>query len=117
MINVEGVSKNFDSFKALDDISCSIADGCIYGMVGSNGAGKSTFLRILAGIYKADSGYVFMEGQSVYENPVIKDNIALVADDLYFLPGANMKKMAKFYASIYDKFDYERFNYLSNLFL
>lgn len=116
MINVEGVSKNFDSFKALDDISCSIADGCIYGMVGSNGAGKSTFLRILAGIYKADSGYVFMEGQNVYENPIVKDNIALVADDLYFLPGASMKKMAKFYASIYDKFDYERFYYLSNLF-
>lgn len=45
MISVENISKTFDNFKALDDISCTIANGCIYGMVGSNGAGKSTFFK------------------------------------------------------------------------
>jgi len=116
MINVEGVSKHFENFRALDDISCNIMDGCIYGMVGSNGAGKSTFLRILTGIYKADKGFVNIDGLNVYENPIVKDNMALVADDLFFLPSTNMKKMAKFYASIYDKFDFNRFQELTNLF-
>lgn len=51
MIKVKEVSKNFEDFVALDNITCNISDGCIYGMVGSNGAGKSTFLRVLAGIY------------------------------------------------------------------
>ena len=46
MIEVKGVTKSFDDFTALDNVTCNIAEGCIYGMVGSNGAGKSTLLRV-----------------------------------------------------------------------
>lgn len=116
MINVEGVSKNFRDFKALDHVTCNIDDGCIYGMVGSNGAGKSTFLRVLTGVYKADEGIAFYDGKSVYENPEVKEDIVYVADELYFLTGANMQKMAKLYASVYDRFDMERFNKLTEIF-
>lgn len=116
MINVEGVSKKFNDFIALDHVTCNIAEGCIYGMVGSNGAGKSTFLRVLAGIYKPDSGYAFIEGVNVYENPYAKEHIVFVADELFFLPGANMNKMANYYASIYDAFDYDRYHKLVTLF-
>ena len=42
MIEVKGVTKSFDDFTALDNVTCNIAEGCIYGMVGSNGAGKTT---------------------------------------------------------------------------
>lgn len=116
MINVEGVSKRFDDFAALDDVTCNIADGCIYGMVGSNGAGKSTFLRVLSGIYKADRGYAFLDGMNVYENPSAKNKLVFIADELFFLPGANMDKMANLYSSIYDRFDYERYHYLTGVF-
>ena len=51
MIEVKGVTKSFDDFTALDNVTCNIAEGCIYGMVGSNGAGKSTLLRVLSGIH------------------------------------------------------------------
>lgn len=81
MIKVKEVSKNFEDFVALDNITCNISDGCIYGMVGSNGAGKSTFLRVLAGIYKPEKGEAYI-------------------DD----------------APIYEKFDWERFNKLTELF-
>ena len=54
MINIEGLTKTFDGYNAVDGVTCSIQDGCIYGMVGSNGSGKSTFLRLIAGIYKPD---------------------------------------------------------------
>lgn len=115
MISVKGISKSFESFNALDDVTCDIKDGCIYGMVGSNGAGKSTFLRILTGVYKADKGSVEIDGNVVYENPAAKSDIMFVPDELFFLPSATMKKMAKFYNGIYDRFDYERFNSLTSV--
>ena len=58
MIKVKEVSKNFEDFVALDNITCNISDGCIYGMVGSNGAGKSTFLKILCGEIEPTTGEV-----------------------------------------------------------
>ena len=58
MIQTENLTKRFDTFTAIDKMTCSIPDGCIYGMVGSNGAGKSTFLRLLAGIYKSNGGSI-----------------------------------------------------------
>ena len=116
MIRAAGITKKFDSFVALDEVSCNILDGCVYGLVGSNGAGKSTFLRVLAGIYKPDSGLAYIDDEPVYENPVAKSSIAFVADDLYFLPGASMNKMAKMYARLIDSFDMERFKELTGIF-
>ena len=50
MIKVNQVSKHFEDYEALKEISCTIPPGCIYGMVGSNGAGKSTFVFSAASI-------------------------------------------------------------------
>lgn len=116
MIKVENVTKTFEDFKALDNISCNISEGCIYGMVGSNGAGKSTFLRLISGVYKPDCGTITIDGKPSYENPEVKKNVTYVPDELFFLPGANMKRMAELYGSIYEKFDEKRFKYLSNTF-
>ena len=116
MIQTEKLTKNFEGFTALRDITCSIPKGCIYGMVGSNGAGKSTFLRLITGVYKADEGTVLIDDQSVYENPLTKERIAYVPDELYFLQGASMKRMAELYKNIYDNFDSERFDYLTKAF-
>lgn len=84
MIKAEGIHKTFEDFTALDNITCSISDGCIYGMVGSNGAGKSTFLRVLSGIYKPDKGCAYIDNAPIYENPKVKENIVFVADELFF---------------------------------
>lgn len=116
MIKAENVSKKFDNFLALNNISCCIPKGSIYGMVGSNGAGKSTFLRIITGVYKPESGSVLIDDEAVYENTKIKERLAYVPDDLFFLNGASMDKMAKFYRSYYKNFDMNRFMYLSDSF-
>ncbi len=116
MIKAEHLVKNFDAFCALNDISCTINDGCIYGMVGSNGAGKSTFLRVITGIYKADEGEVTIDGVSMWENPAVKKRIGYVPDELYFLPGASMERMAVMYNSIYPNFDKSRFSSLAKQF-
>ena len=116
MIGANNVSKKFDDFTALDGISCKIESGCIYGLVGSNGAGKSTFLRVLSGVYRADQGDVTIDGEPIYENPSVKKKIMLVPDDLYFLPGASMLRMKKLYKSVYPDFDDKRFSELANCF-
>ncbi len=114
MIKVENLTKRFEKFCALNAISCTINDGCIYGMVGSNGAGKSTFLRILTGVYRADMGSATVDGEEIFNNPVVLGKIAYVPDELYFLPGATMNRMADMYKSCYARFDTERFKKLAS---
>lgn len=109
MICAENVTMKFDGFSALRGLNCTIPNGCIYGLVGSNGAGKSTFLRLIGGIYRPTEGQILIDGQPVYENPAIKSKILYVSDDLYFLPQSNMVKMSRLYQAAYPDFSYERF--------
>ena len=116
MIEVNNLTKTFDDFVAIDNLTCTIPDGCIYGMVGSNGAGKSTFLRVISGVYKADKGEVALDGQPILENPQSKAKIILVPDELYFLQGASMNRMASLYKTVYPNFDMKRYNELTSAF-
>ena len=116
MVKTENLVKTFDGFTALSGVSCTIPKGCIYGMVGSNGAGKSTFLRLLTGVYRPDKGEIHIDELPVYENPEVKSKMTYVPDELYFIQGANMNRMADFYRAVYDKFDDERFRYLTDAF-
>ena len=116
MIEVKSVTKTFEGYKALDNVSCKIPEGCIYGMIGSNGAGKSTFLRLISGVYVPDSGEILIDGEPVYENVKVKNEIAFVPDEFYFMTGSSMKRMAEVYRSVYRDFDLERFNKLTEMF-
>ncbi|MBE6558254.1 MAG: ABC transporter ATP-binding protein [Ruminococcaceae bacterium] len=122
MIKADKVTKSFFSagmkapYIALNELSCEIPSGCIYGLVGSNGAGKSTFLRLLSGVYKADSGEMTIDGLPVWENPMAKDKLFYVPDELYFLPQSTMQKMAHYYKAIYPKFDWQRYYNLTETF-
>lgn len=109
MIEVRGLTKRFGDFTALCNVTCTIPEGCIYGMVGSNGAGKSTLLRLISGVYRPDAGEIFIDGQPIYENTAMKARIAFVPDELYFLGGADMRRMARLYAAAYPTFDKARF--------
>lgn len=116
MISAKNLTMKFEGFAALKNLNCEIPEGCIYGLVGSNGAGKSTFLRLVSGIYRPDEGEILFDGKPVYENPEVKSKILYVPDELYFLPQSNMEKMAALYSAIYDRFSYERFENLTATF-
>ena len=117
MIRTENLTKRFDKTLALNDLSCSIPDGSIYGLVGSNGAGKSTFLRLITGIYRPTSGSIDYDGKAVFDNPEIKSRIAFVPDELYFASQSSLNEMAKLYGAIYPNFSYDRFKYLVGTFM
>lgn len=116
MIELKNISKSFQKFKALEDVSLSIPDQCIFGLVGANGAGKSTLFRILAGVYLQDEGIVLIDSEEVYENIPVKEKLHFVADELYFLPGASLNRMASFYKGMYKSFDMKRFEALVETF-
>ena len=62
MIEIKGVGKTFGDIRSLDQIDITIADGSIYGLIGSNGSGKSTLLRVMSGIFAPDGGSVTYDG-------------------------------------------------------
>ena len=112
MIKTINLAKNFDGFFAIDNLNLNVKKGSIYGLVGVNGSGKTTTIKHLAGIYKADGGQVLFDEQEIYDNPALKAKIGYVADDLYFFNGYSLKKLAKFYQKMYKTFNMERFDQL-----
>ena len=116
MIRAENVTKKFGSFPAVKNLSCEIPKGCIYGLIGANGAGKSTFLRMVTGVYQADEGQITLDGENVYENPAAKRRMAYVPDELYFIANSSMNRMADLYQSMYPNFDRARYKELVALF-
>lgn len=105
-----------EPFVALDRLSCQIPRGCIYGMIGANGSGKSTFLRLLSGVYRPACGTITIDDMPVWDNPAAKSRIVYIPDDLYFLPQSSMKDMARMYRALYPSFNYDRFHKLSETF-
>ncbi len=116
MIEVRNVMKEFDGFRALDDMSMTVPTGAVYGLVGPNGAGKSTIIRHLTGIYRQDAGEILVDGAPVFENPGVKSRIAYIPDEIFYYANASIREMMDFYRSIYPHFDAERFKKLADVF-
>ncbi len=70
LIEIEGLTKKFGSFTAVDDVSFSVARGEVVGFLGPNGAGKSTTMRMLAGFMLPSAGTARICGQDVVDNPI-----------------------------------------------
>ncbi len=112
MIKTEKLCKKFGSIQAVDRISLSIEDNSIFGLAGTNGAGKSTFLRMLSGVLKPDSGKITVDKETVYENPRIKGEIFFLPDTAHFFQNATIEDMAEFYSVYYPRYDRKRLSRL-----
>ena len=110
MIEVKNLVKQFDGFRALDSVDMHVKKGAIYGLVGPNGAGKSTLIRHLTGVYRQDAG------ETVYENPAVKEKFGYIPDDLFYFVSANTYEMKRFYQGMYPKFDDKLFFKLMEFF-
>lgn len=116
MIEINSVTKRFDSKVALDNVEFSIPKGSVFGLVGSNGSGKSTLLRLISGVYTADGGEILVDGESPFNSPKIKSQICYLADTPYFVHQSNINEMARLYKSVYPTFSDEKFEYLKTIF-
>lgn len=109
MIEIKNVVKKFDSNIALDGLNIHVKDSSIYGLVGINGAGKTTIIKEIMGIQRPDEGEIIISGQPVYENVDIKAKLGYVSDDIYFPHGYALRDMMRYYREIYKDFDEVRF--------
>ncbi|WP_411843437.1 ABC transporter ATP-binding protein [Salinicoccus sp. HZC-1] len=108
--------KSFGRQKAVNNVDLSIEPGTINGLLGSNGAGKTTFMKLLAGIYKPDAGDVLYDGQQIFENPDIKNDVLFIHDVPYFFSGVSLNDMAAFYKGMYSNWSGKRFKQLTGHF-
>lgn len=114
MIELKGVTKNFDNFKVLENIDLTIPKGSAFGLLGSNGAGKSTILRLLSGIYKAEGGNVLIDGEEVYDNIPIKQKVFFINDETIQFSNFTLNELKNFYRGFYPNFSQELFEKLRN---
>ena len=105
MIEVKNLSKSFESIKAIDHINAKIEDGHVFGLIGTNGAGKSTFMRMLSGVLKPEEGEILVDGEPVYDNPAVKEKIFYISDDQYYFRSGTPVDMLKLYQTCYPAFD------------
>ncbi len=77
-ISVSGIQKTYGEFVALDDVTLTIPTGQLTALLGPSGGGKSTLLRIVAGLETADSGTVVIEGNEATHLPAQKRNVGFV---------------------------------------
>ncbi len=109
MIELYNVSKSFDRIKAVDAVSVSIRENIVFGLIGTNGAGKSTVLRMITGVLKPDEGTIAVDNMPVYDNADAKKQMFFIADEPYFFANGNAETMEHYYRSVYEHFNTEEF--------
>jgi len=89
-IKMQNICKSFSGVKVLDNVNLEIQKGTVHAIVGENGAGKSTLMKILSGIYQADSGEVYINGEKIHLNDAkdaLQHGISFVHQELSMIPG------------------------------
>jgi ABC-2 type transport system ATP-binding protein len=109
MIEVAGLTKLYDQFVAVNDLSLAVRPGEVLGLVGPNGAGKTTTLRCLAGIIPPTRGTVRVCGADMTTNSVTaKRHIAFLSDEPRLFEYLTVRQHLEFVARIYHVADAER---------
>ncbi|MED3965958.1 sugar ABC transporter ATP-binding protein [Niallia taxi] len=89
ILEMKGINKAFNGITVLNDVHFSIKKGEVHALMGGNGAGKSTLMKILTGVYSADSGEILIDGKPVsiksYEDSQ-KNNISMIFQEFSLIP-------------------------------
>ncbi|MCH5192697.1 MAG: ABC transporter ATP-binding protein [Oscillospiraceae bacterium] len=115
MIELKNVKMSFDDFNALDGVDLTISEGTAFGLLGSNGAGKSTILRLLSGVYKQTGGEVLIDGEPVYDNVTAKSRVFFINDETVQFGSMTLTDMRNYYRGFYPNFSDEIFGKLNEV--
>lgn len=108
-IAVRNLTKAYDGF-TLDHIGFTLPGGCIMGLIGENGAGKSTTIKLLLGLIDRDEGYFTLLGKSGDEiDAALKENIGVVMDDCCFPETLTAKQVGSVLRSVYKTWDTKKY--------
>ncbi len=109
MLEIKNCCKSFGNQKVLDDVSMTIPDGSIIGILGASGIGKSTLAKILCGVTKPDKGEAFLDGQLlVSEKSNYDRKRGLAIQMVYQQPYATLDPSQKIGAGLRELISYHR---------
>ncbi len=103
-LKVDNLTKQYDHFK-LDHVSFELPKGTIMGLIGENGAGKSTTIHAILDLIHKDEGEVTFWGQRLSDSRAIKEDIGVVFDEINFHDTLNAKKIAHIFREAYRQWD------------
>lgn len=100
-IRIEGLVKTYGGHVAVDNVSFEVARGEIFGLLGKNGAGKTSIFEIIEGLRRADRGVVELEGADVARRPhAARGLVGAMLQSSTFMPGLNLRELVVFYARL-----------------
>ncbi len=108
MIEFQHVYKFLGKKQVLQDVNVTIPDGTVFGLIGANGSGKSTFLRLLSGIYQCDGGKILLDQEHIFDNRRCKKQILFISDEPFQFFRSTLADMKRFYSQWY-KIDEDRY--------
>ena len=111
---IKGVSKDFPGVRALNNVNLEIPEGRIIGLLGANGCGKTTLLKILAGFYAGYEGEVLIDGY--HPGAETKARVAYLPDKEGLPGNMPVKDIMNLYDTFFDDFDIERCKEILELF-
>ncbi|MBR6999214.1 MAG: ABC transporter ATP-binding protein [Lachnospiraceae bacterium] len=114
MIEVSNLSHSFGEKNVLQGINLKIRDGEILGLIGVNGAGKSTFLRLMSGILTPKSGQVMIDGRNVQLGEA-RRNLFFLSDDPFFGTGTTADELYELYETFYPNINRGTFDRLMDI--
>ena len=109
MITLNETTKKFGDFTALDSATLEIPSGVAYGLLGSNGAGKSTILRLISGIYSPDGGTAEIDGKKIYNDADVKSKVFFINDETVQFGAFTLRSLKEYYKGFYPNFSEEIF--------
>jgi ABC-2 type transport system ATP-binding protein len=102
VIQVERLSRSFGSFRAVDDVTFDVRRGEVFGFLGSNGAGKSTTIRMLCGLLKPTAGRASVDGLDVERDPEgVKRRIGYMSQRFSLYELLTVEQNIEFYSGLY----------------
>lgn len=106
ILEVKNISKSFDNKKVIDNVSFNLESGKIVGLLGKNGCGKTTIIKMINDLLTIDSGEILIDGQKISEKT--KEIISYLPERTYLEPDYTVAQVFTYFEEFYKNFDRQK---------